>query len=233
MSRVCGDCQLCCRLLPTAEIDKPALLRCPHQKHGVGCAIYANRPMSCQLWSCRWLMDQPGTRDLPRPDRANYVVDSFPDFITMVPDDGSTPAHIEVIQVWVDPNYKDAHRAASFRTWLEGQGKPAIIRYDAREGFILFPPCTTGGRGFVEYHDSKPAGREHTLEEKAAALGGTLEIDIESDDGAYRTTLKLGDRDYSAGTLQAPPELARVALTNARKIAGERRAILTEIKEDE
>ena len=34
-----------------------ALLRCPHQKHGVGCAIYAHRPKSCELWSCRWLVD--------------------------------------------------------------------------------------------------------------------------------------------------------------------------------
>lgn len=229
MSRRCGDCQLCCRLLPTAEIDKPALLRCPHQKHGVGCAIYKHRPMSCQLWSCRWLVDD-ATKDLPRPDRSHYVIDTFPDFISMVPHDGSTPTHIEVIQVWVDPAHKDAHRARSFRDWLEAQGKPAIIRYDARDGFILFPPCTTGGQGFVEYRDSKPTGREHTLEEKAAALGGTLEIDLESDDGAYRTTLKVGAQEYAAGTLQAPLTMAREALENARKIAGERQAVIETLK---
>lgn len=231
MTRRCGDCQLCCRLLPTAEIAKPALERCPHQKHGTGCAIYARRPMSCQLWSCRWLVDE-ATKDLPRPDRSHYVIDTFPDFISMVPHDGSTPTHVEVIQVWIDPAHEHAHRAPSFRAWLEAQGKPAIVRYDSREGFILFPPCTTAEKRWVEYRDSKPHGREHTMEEKAAALGGTLEIDLASDDGAYRTTLKIGEQKFSAGTLQAPLDMARDALENARKLAGERRATMQKLGED-
>jgi len=224
MTRRCGDCQLCCRLLPTEEIKKPALARCPHQKHGKGCAIYARRPMSCALWNCRWLVDE-STADLPRPDRAHYVIDLIPDYITMKPHDGSTPTHIPVVQVWVDPAHKDAHRAPSFRAWLEAEGIPAIIRYDSRDGFILFPPSTTQGQGWVEYMDSQPTERTHTLEEKAAALGGMVELDFsDSGGGAYRTTLKVGDKAYPVGTLQADPRIAREALANAAQMAADREA---------
>jgi hypothetical protein len=234
MTRRCGDCQLCCRLLPTDEIAKPALERCPHQKHGVGCAIYAKRPMSCQLWSCRWLVDD-STRDLPRPDRSHYVIDLIPDFITMTEEDGSSPVHIEVVQVWVDPAHRLAHRAPSFRRWLDQLGKPAIIRYSNRDGFVLIPASMTGGKGFIE-KESKPGGREHTLEEKAAALGGTLEINLADDSGnsvAYRTTLKVGDKAYPIGTVPAPDDIAREGLANARKIAGERRALLKQREGDD
>jgi hypothetical protein len=225
--RRCGDCQLCCRLLPTAEINKPALERCPHQKHGKGCAIYGHHPMSCQLWNCRWLVDE-STADLPRPDRTHYVIDLIPDFITMAPHDGSPPTHIEVIQVWVDPAHKDAHRAPSFRRWLEAQGKPAIIRYDSKDGFILFPPSTNSDGRWVEYMDSKP-GREHSLEEQAAALGGTLEIDLADDSGnsvAYHSTLKVGDKAIPVGTVPAAPERARELLESARRIREQRAAMI-------
>jgi hypothetical protein len=234
MTRQCGDCQLCCRLLPTDEINKPANERCPHQKSYCGCVIYPRRPMSCQLWSCRWLVED-STKDLPRPDRSHYVIDLIPDFITMKPHDGSPPTHIEVIQVWVDPAHKDAHRAPSFRRWLEAQGKPAIIRYDSKNGFILFPPSTNSEGGWVEYMDSKP-GREHSLEEKAAALGGSMEIDLADDSGnsvAYRTTLKVGDQTYPVGTVPAAPERARELLESARRIREQRAASIARLEEEQ
>jgi hypothetical protein len=224
MTRRCGDCQLCCRLLPTDEIKKPALERCPHQKHGVGCAIYARRPMSCALWSCRWLVDDD-TQELPRPDRSHYVIDQIPDFITMRPHDGSAPQHIEVIQVWVDPAHRLAHRAPSFRRWLEHRGKPAIIRYSSREGFVLFPPCCTNGEGWVEHESGVMEGHTHTLEEKAAALGGQLEVELDGASNVYRTTLRVGDDKIEIGTVPIESaERATEALARARRIAEERLA---------
>jgi hypothetical protein len=227
MTRKCGDCQLCCRLLPTDEIAKPALERCPHQKHGVGCAIYARRPMSCQLWSCRWLVEE-STHELPRPDRSHYVIDLIPDFITMKPHDGSPPTHIEVVQVWIDPAYRLAHRAPSFRRWLEAKNKPAIIRYSSREGFVLFPPAMTGGEGWVEHQSGLMAEHTHTLEEKAAALGGEIEIEV-SDDASrmYRTTLKVGDHQVAIGTHQIEDAVEAVAaLRRARQLREEREAMV-------
>lgn len=231
MTRHCGGCQLCCRLLPTEEINKPALARCPHQKHGVGCAIYAKRPMSCRLWNCRWLVDE-STRDLPRPDRAHYVIDLIPDFITVQPHDGTAPTHMEVIQVWVDPAHRGAHRAPSFRRWLDQQGKPAIVRYSSIDGFVLFPACMTGGRGFIEFQ-SRVSEHVHTLEEKAAALGGTLEIDLsDGTSRAVHTTLKVGDREIPVGSVPvANIERAHAALRNARQLSAERAAQFQRAKE--
>jgi hypothetical protein len=194
-TRTCGDCQLCCRLLPTEEIAKPALKRCPHQKHGVGCSIYERRPLSCQLWNCRWLTDAD-TVDLPRPDRSHYVIDMMPDYITATIE-GGKPETIPVYQVWVDPAFKNAHRAPSFRRWLDRQRMPAVIRYGSREGFVLFPASMTGGKGFIE-HESRVTANPTTLREKAEALGGMLEIEAEIvDDKVGRATLKLGGREFT------------------------------------
>jgi hypothetical protein len=227
-TRRCGGCQECCRLLPTMEIAKPALQRCPHQKHGTGCAIYARRPMSCQLWSCRWLVDS-STGDLPRPDRSHLVVDLIPDFITITHHDGSPPDHMEVIQVWIDPAHKLAHRAPAFRRWLDQQGKPALIRYSPRDGFVLFPPSTNTGGQWVE-EMSGITGREHSLEEKAAALGGSIEIGLVDDEGnaaVYQTTLKIGDQSFAAGTLDAGSEDRRQEIrANAQRLREEREAML-------
>jgi hypothetical protein len=193
--RECGDCQLCCKLLPTSEINKPANTRCPHQSNACGCKIYPRRPMSCALWNCRWLVDDD-TGDLPRPDRAHYVIDMMPDFVVATAP-GHEPVNVGVIQVWVDPAHRDAHRAPAFRRFLERQGVPAVIRYGSREGFTLIPPSMTGGRGWIEHH-SESMRRETTLAEKAAALGGTLDFDIEVD-GTQRATLRIGDKEIAVG----------------------------------
>ena len=233
MTRACGDCQLCCRLLPTDEINKPANQRCPHQKSYCGCTIYPRRPMSCQLWSCRWLVDE-STAGLPRPDRTHYVIDLIPDFITMKPHDGSTPTHIEVIQVWIDPAHRLAHRAPSFRRWLAAQGKPAIIRYSSKEGFVLFPPALTGGEGWVEHESGLMSEHTHTLEEKAAALGGEVEIEISTDGSRmHRTTLKVGDHQVPIGTHQIEDrEQARAALARARQYREQREAQMRTVHVD-
>jgi hypothetical protein len=184
--RNCGDCQLCCKLLPmkagsrvaTAQaligagfaspaefkgmlpdFDKAAGVRCPHQRHHKGCAVYARRPLSCRVWNCRWLVDDDAA-DLPRPDRAHYVIDIMPDTIRISPHDGSPPTDITAIQVWVDPDYPDAHRDPRLRAWLarryEKEGAVALVRYDHRRAFVLAPPAMTGG-DWIEMADNVQA----------------------------------------------------------------------------
>jgi len=146
MTRQCGECQLCCKLLPmkagqdritskTAEVlmesglakpaefdgmlrdfDKPAGARCPHQRHHKGCGVYARRPFSCRVWNCRWLAGDDAA-DLSRPDRVHYVIDIMPDVIR-VSQEGEPPIDVPAIQVWVDPAYPDAHRDPALRAWL-------------------------------------------------------------------------------------------------------------------
>jgi len=198
MMRRCGDCQLCCKLLPmqadadrqlqrtgtieaaikvglltrhdadhtVADFDKPAGQRCPHQRHHKGCSVYAVRPFGCRFWNCRWLAEDD-VADLQRPDRSHYVIDVSPDFVR----DGERT--VPVIQVWIDPDYPDAHRDPALRAFLlrsAHEGYAALIRLSSMNAFLLAaPPFFTDG----EWHEihSDVHEQEHTVEDKVKALG--------------------------------------------------------------
>lgn len=150
--RQCGDCQLCCKLLPVRELGKGANERCRHQKFKTGCAVYRRpgMPTACQLWNCRWLVEDAG--DVGRPDRAHYVIDLMPDYVT-AQEPGREATRIQAVQVWVDPAYPNAHRDLALRSWLEKQGENgivAIIRYNSKDGFTLVPPALTGTGEWME-----------------------------------------------------------------------------------
>lgn len=174
LNRKCGDCQLCCRLLPTEEIDKPANTRCAHQRTGKGCSIYEHRPLSCKLWSCRWLLGDD-TADQPRPDRLGIVLDMMPDVIRITNDTDGTEQTLPVIVAWIDPANRDAWRSPAFRRYVQRQTVPVLIRYGSREGGgVLFPPAVTG-RDHIAWQSSNVSDNmPRTLREKAAAMGATL-----------------------------------------------------------
>jgi hypothetical protein len=46
--RQCGDCTMCCKVLPIEELSKPAHQWCQHAKPGSGCAIYQSRPPNAE-----------------------------------------------------------------------------------------------------------------------------------------------------------------------------------------
>jgi len=165
-TRSCGECTLCCRLLPVDDyvaidgrelpgaLHKPAGERCPHQRHN-GCAIYDRRPDCCRMWSCRWLTSDD-TRDIRRPDRCHYVIDITPDTVKWVDNATGEWSEILAIQIWVDPKHPDAHKDPALRAYIERRGEldrmVAIIRYSPRLGFVLFPPSmTTTG----EWHEHR------------------------------------------------------------------------------
>lgn len=141
--RVCGSCQLCCKLVPVPDIAKPAGSRCQHQRTGKGCGIYADRPFACRSWGCRWLVD-PEAAALPRPDRAHYVVDMLEDYVTMRPNDGGEATKIPVIQVWVDPAFPEAHRQPALRAYMlqmaERHRVATILRWSSTAALTVFPP---------------------------------------------------------------------------------------------
>jgi|SRR5579883_97131 len=178
-SRRCGDCQLCCKLIPVEEFGKRANERCRYQRAGKGCAIYGGRPLSCALWNCRWLVDADAL-DLPRPDRAHYVLDMMLDFVTLTDPEDGQPANIPVIQVWVDPAYPKAHRAPSLRAWLDRQQSCALIRYGSSDGFLLAPPSVTGS-SWQELQSNAAPRSPHSLDEIAAVMGDGSEQKLMSD----------------------------------------------------
>lgn len=137
--RKCGSCQSCCTILPVRELDKPALTRCKHQRFSKGCAIYAQRPPPCRLWSCMWLLDE---KLVGRPDHVHYVVDIMSDVIAGREDDTGKIVHMPAVQVWVDPKYPHAHRDPNLRAYLLTQKAEgfAIVRYGSCDGLVLIPP---------------------------------------------------------------------------------------------
>jgi hypothetical protein len=175
--RKCGDCQLCCKLLPVLSIDKMANTRCQHQRVGKGCMIYkTNLPLECGLWSCKWLTGGPDVAALKRPDRVHYVIDAMPDMIALANDEG-TKTEIMVAQVWVDPAFPDAHREPGLRAWMAmiaGRDLlPTVIRWGSdRAMFVCAPTLNADGKWFeksITFSDEKDATPRNRLIER---MGG-------------------------------------------------------------
>ena len=154
--RSCGKCSLCCKLLPIpVPLNKPAGSRCQFQKASKGCSIYPRRPMACKTWSCRWLSD-PLAQGLKRPDRTHYVVDFSYGTATSTNEQTGVSTPVSMLQVWVDPAFRDAHRDPDLRTYLAMMAEKwqvgAIIRYGTQEAFLLLAPALTDGT-WVERRD--------------------------------------------------------------------------------
>lgn len=173
MTRTCGDCQLCCRLLAVPPLRKLAGERCKHQKFKTGCTVYnkPGMPPECRLWNCRWLVNDD-MQDQARPDRSHIVVDIMPDYVTASSAEQGT-FHIEVVQVWCDPKHPNAHRDPALRAYLlrrGEEGKAAIIRFNGKDSIILFPP---GLSEDGQWHEmTGQSEHEHTFAQKVAAIGG-------------------------------------------------------------
>jgi hypothetical protein len=156
MTRVCGGCTLCCKVIPVEELGKPAGKRCQHVRSGKGCSIYASRPWSCREWSCLWLK---GTEDgaelqLRRPDRVGYVIDEVPDIIRMTNPDTGEVLQYDVMQIWVDPARPTAvDDDPELLAMLDRVGIIALVRFDESRGYALFPPSRTGGKWHKQQAD--------------------------------------------------------------------------------
>lgn len=149
MTRQCGECQLCCTLLPVLALKKDGGVACRFQEAHRGCTVYRGpeMPEECKLWSCRWLIDDDAA-DLLRPDESHYVIDVMPDYITI--NDRAGNAHnLQVVQIWVDPKYPDAHRDPALRRWIHRRaerGIAALIRYSPTHAIAIFaPPFASDG----------------------------------------------------------------------------------------
>ena len=182
--RHCGECTLCCKLLPVVELDKGANTRCQHQRSGKGCRVYGQRamPPSCRLWSCRWLNGDAA--DIRRPDRSHYVIDVLPDYITMQDNETGELHKIPVLQIWVDPDYPDAHRDPQLRAYLDEKGKQghmALVRYDNKRGFVLAAPSIASDGEWHELHTNMEPEGQHRASEIAKVLSGASIGDVTDD----------------------------------------------------
>jgi hypothetical protein len=168
--------------VPVPPLSKAAGQACQFQKFRKGCTVYnsARMPIECSLWNCRWLVNDDAA-ELSRPDRAHYVIDIAPDFITNVFDTGER-MNIEVVQIWIDPKHPNAHRDPALRRWIfrrAERGIAALIRFNQRDGLVLVaPPPDAGGEGHEITSDFRP-GPSHSMAEIEKALGGRVSITVE------------------------------------------------------
>lgn len=72
-ARSCGECSLCCKLLPIEALKKPADVRCRYVARGVGCVIHASRPDACSDFQCLWTFAAV-LGEQWRPDRCGFVM---------------------------------------------------------------------------------------------------------------------------------------------------------------
>jgi hypothetical protein len=164
MNRKCGDCTLCCKLVPVADLHKAAGERCKHQTHK-GCRVYARLALvspSCQLWSCQWLVN-PDAGELRRPDRAHYVIDIMPDFVGVQDDTTGETRDMPTMQIWADPDHPDAwrHDEALRRYMLraaEQDGQMAVVRYGSNVGVAVIAPTFVSDGQWHEKETRLPAG---------------------------------------------------------------------------
>jgi hypothetical protein len=173
MTRACGDCQLCCKLMPVRSVGKGAGERCKHQRHHKGCAVHAKLwsvAPECKLWNCAWLGDE-STADLSRPDRSHYVIDIMPDFI-VVNDPVLGRQNVQVLQIWCDPDYPDAHRDPALRAFIEQRGTAALVRYDNERAVVLMPPSMMTTGEWSERSTDLTRNSTHTFAQIVEALSG-------------------------------------------------------------
>jgi hypothetical protein len=175
MERRCGECTLCCTLLPVVALKKKGGERCINQR-GLGCKVHDKEgfPVECKLWNCRWLIDKTTTK-LLRPDISHYVIDIMPDFVTA--HNNGREVKVPVLQVWIDPRHPHAHRDPNFREWVR-QHEPecaVLCRYNEMDAILLIPPhMSDKGQWEERGSDGGPGmtieNRTHRADEIAAVL---------------------------------------------------------------
>ena len=173
--RKCGDCQLCCKLVPVDNLGKPAGQRCKYQRVGKGCTIHAQLARvsnPCLLWNCRWLVEND-TADLRRPDRSHYVIDVMPDYITIRNNETGAAEHVEAVQIWADPKHPNAHQDPALRAYLERRAEENIVgllRWDNQRGAVIFAPAMSADR---QWHvvDTALNEKQHSFADVVKALG--------------------------------------------------------------
>jgi len=73
MSRECGSCTLCCKVMGIHALEKPRHVWCDHAMPGRGCAIYETRPEECRTFACTWLLDETLGSEW-KPDKCKMVL---------------------------------------------------------------------------------------------------------------------------------------------------------------
>ncbi len=102
----------------------------------------------------------------------------MPDYITIRNDATGEAQFMPVIQLWIDPRHRDAHRAPELRAYFarraELEGTAVLVRYDNSDGFVIFPPAVSPTGDWYENHDGI-SGEEHSPLDKMKAIPNSFQ----------------------------------------------------------
>ncbi len=87
--RACGDCHMCCKVIPVAEAGKSGFELCGRARHD-GCATYLTRPDACREFFCMWRLDA-SLDDAWKPSVAGFVLHDPAPFALLVSCDADQP----------------------------------------------------------------------------------------------------------------------------------------------
>ena len=110
------------------EMDKSAHQRCIHQ-NGRGCAIYTNRPPSCKVFSCGWLLGMIGKR--MKPSRVHAVIHAS-ELFTRTEEEAAAGSYgntgIKILRVTCDDR-KKVHREIADLVKKTSYRCPIVMEY--------------------------------------------------------------------------------------------------------
>jgi hypothetical protein len=132
VTRTCGRCTLCCKVLEVPELSKPRGQWCVHARKGTGCAIYhQTRPAVCGEFACLWL--QGLVPESLSPAKIHGVVTTTKDNANMV--------------IHEDPGYPGVARAA-LRELIDvfiADGRHYVIVATGNRRVFIGDPALLGG----------------------------------------------------------------------------------------
>src|SRR6266536_411497 len=112
ITRECGNCTLCCKLLGVKELSKPQGQWCEHCAVGVGCKVYDTRPAECRHFTCMWLAGMIAEELTPDKVRRVFTVTN------------------NRVTVDVDPHRPDAYKTGVVRDCINrctAKGQVVVI----------------------------------------------------------------------------------------------------------
>lgn len=122
-----GTCNLCCKVFPIDELNKPVGQLCGHWKPECRCGIYPTRPPTCRNYHCAWLLELVG--DEFQPSECHMV-------LTHIVNTGQ-------LMVAVDPDYPNIWMKSEYpRFFVYHSLKYAPVRIMIGDGgnyFELYP----------------------------------------------------------------------------------------------
>ncbi|OYW79148.1 MAG: hypothetical protein B7Z26_08540 [Asticcacaulis sp. 32-58-5] len=127
--KVCGDCNMCCKVYDIDDLGKKAGDLCHHTGHVKGCGVWGLHPKTCQDFKCLWLKHED-LNALWRPDIAGFVLRLDPNGTTL--------------NIDVDHGRANAWRAEPYysqiKLWSEVFPTQGLVLIHSKDGLWVVTP---------------------------------------------------------------------------------------------